>query len=134
MKKDQDNERAKAEEIRKKLLETFSEKKKWNDLVGEETPAKKWNTGSEISKLIREKNEADRQLKIEEMALQKQEVELRKEEVNLYREEAHNQMMFFQEQLCMQQEEMRRNNQMMQMRQQQQQMFMAMMNVFDKKQ
>ena len=95
---------------------------------------KKRNTGSETFKLIREKNEADRQLKIEEMALRKQEVELRKQEVNLYREEARNQM-FFQEQLGMKQEEMRRNNQMiMQMQQQQQQMFMAMMNVFNKKQ
>ena len=69
------------------------------------------------------------------MALRKQDVELRKEEVKLYREEARNQMMFFQEQLRMQQEEMRRNNQMMmQIQQQQQQMFMAMMNVFNKKQ
>ena len=42
-------------------------------------------------------------------------------------------MIFFQEQLSMQQEEMRRNNQMM-MQMQQQQMFMAMMNVFNKKQ
>ena len=69
------------------------------------------------------------------MAFQKQGVELRKKEVNLYREEARNQTMFFQEQLHMQQEEMRRNNQMkMQMQQQQQQIFMAMMNVFNKKQ
>ena len=118
-------------------------------LVGDETPAKKRNTGSETFKLIQEKNEADRQLKIEKMALRKQEVELRKEVVNLYREEAPNQiikffmfscifkfiMLFFQEQLCMQQEEMRRNNQMMmQMQQQQQQMFIAMMNIFNKEQ
>ena len=45
---------------------------------------KKQNIGSETLKLIREKNEADRQLKIEEMTLRKQKVELRKEEVNLY--------------------------------------------------
>ena len=88
--------------MRKMSLETFSETKKWNDLVGDETPAKKRNTGSETFKLIREKNEADRKLKIEEMALRKKEVELRKEEVNLYREEARNQMMFFQEHLRMQ--------------------------------
>ena len=120
--------------MRKKSLETLSETKKRNDLVGDEAPAKKKrNTGSETLKLIREKNETDRQLKIEEMALRKQEVELRKEELNLYREEARNQMMLFQEQLRMQQEEMKRNNQMMmQMQQQQQQIFMAMMNVFNK--
>ena len=35
--------------------------------------------------MIREKNESDRQWKIEKMALRKQEVELRKEKVNLYR-------------------------------------------------
>ena len=64
--------------MRKKSLETFSETKKRNDLVGDEAPAKKTNTGSETFILIREKNEADRQLKIEEMALRKQEVELRK--------------------------------------------------------
>ena len=60
--------------MRKKSLETFSEIKQQNDLVGDETPARKWNTGSETFKLIQEKNEADRQLKIKEMALQKLEV------------------------------------------------------------
>ena len=64
--------------MRKKSLETFSETKKRNDLVGDETPAKKRNTGSETFKLIREKNETDRQLIIKEMALRKQEVELRR--------------------------------------------------------
>ena len=59
-KKNQDNEIAKAEEMRKKSLETISETKKRNDLVGDETPAKKQNTRSEALKLIREKNEADR--------------------------------------------------------------------------
>ena len=56
---DQDNEIAKAEEMRKTSLETFTETKKWNDLVGDETQ-KQQNTGSETLKLIREKNEADR--------------------------------------------------------------------------
>ena len=37
----QDNEIAKAEEMRKKSLETLSETKKRNDLVGDEAPAKK---------------------------------------------------------------------------------------------
>ena len=48
--KDQDNEIA--EEMRKKSLETFSETKKRNDLVGDENAAKKRDTGSETFKLI----------------------------------------------------------------------------------
>ena len=48
-KKDQDNEIAKAEEMRKKSLETSSGTKKRNDLVGDKTPPKKRNTGQKPS-------------------------------------------------------------------------------------
>ena len=40
---------AKAEEMRKKSLETFSETKKRNNLVGDETPAKKRKQGQKLS-------------------------------------------------------------------------------------
>ena len=39
--------------MRKKSLETLSETKKRNNLVGDEIPAKKRNTGLETLKLIR---------------------------------------------------------------------------------
>ena len=125
-KKQQD--KAKAEDMRRKSLEAFAEtmKQKSIGIDEKQSTLKRRNTGSETLKFLQQKADS-------EMAIQQ--VELRREEIRNKQEKVRNQMLYNQEQLRLQQEEQRKNNQfMLQMLQQQQQMFMNMMNMFHRKQ
>ena len=129
-KKKTEQDAAKAEDVRRKSLETFGEtmKRKSNENDEKQCTSKRRNTGSETLKFLQEKTES-------EMAIRQQQIELRREEIRNKQEKVRNQMLYNQEQLRLQQEEQRKNNQfMLQMLQQQQQMFMNMMNMFHNKQ
>ena len=129
-KKKTEQDAAKAEDMRRKSLETFGETMKRKSIKNnkKQSTSKCRNTGSETLKFLREKVES-------EMAIRQQEIELRREEIRNKQEEVRNQILYNQGQLQLQQEEQRRNNQfMLQMLQQQQHMFMNTMNTFHNKQ
>ena len=129
-KKKTEQDAAKAEDMRRKSLETFGETMKRKSIKNnkKQSTSKCRNTSSETLKFLREKVES-------EMAIRQQEIELRREEIRNKQEEVRNQILYNQGQLQLQQEEQRRNNQfMLQMLQQQQHMFMNTMNTFHNKQ
>ena len=78
----------KAEEVRRKSLETFSEtkKRKQNEEDGEcSKPSSKRgrNSGSDTLVYLREKAETDREIKNEEMLCRKKDLELRAAQQNI---------------------------------------------------
>lgn len=133
-KREQEVDAAKAEEMRARSLETYSETRKRNGSDDQSpTTSKRRNTGSETLKFLIEKSENEKFLKESEIEMRKRDFDLRKEELELKREESKNQMNFLSAQMELQKEEMRRNtNLMFQMQQQQQQFFLAMMEKFTK--
>ena len=99
---------AKAEDMRRKSLETYGETMKRKSIENNEkqSTSKRRNTGSEMLKFLQERVES-------EMAIRQQKIKLRREEIRNKQEEVRNQMLYNQEQLRLQQEEQRRNNQFM---------------------
>ena len=75
-KKKTEEDAAKAEEMRRKSLETFGETMKRKSIEQDENPStsKRRNTGSDTLKFLQEKTES-------EIAIRQQEIELRREEI-----------------------------------------------------
>ena len=124
-KKKTEQDAAKAEDMRRKSLETFGETMKRKSIENDEnqSTSKPGNTDSKTLNVLQEKAES-------KMVIRQQEIEIRNKQ-----QEVRNQVLYNQEQLRLQQEEQRKNNQfMLQILQQQQHSFINMMNVFHNEQ